>query len=289
MRRRGGSPIWVALRAVKLADGRLMAFCQDITERKRAEAALRELNADLERRVAMRTAELEATNRELESFSYSVSHDLRAPLRAIQGFSRILLEDCLPTLDETGREYLNRVCTSVDRMGRLIEDLLGLSRISRTKAVKVTVDLSAIARDAAEELRLADPQRDADFVIAPGVRVVGDPGLLRIVLQNLLGNAWKFTGKKPRARIEFGIVTSAAGQTTCFVRDEGAGFDMAYADQLFGVFKRLHPESEFPGTGIGLATVRRIVASHGGRIWAEAEPDRGATFFFTLAAAPPED
>ncbi|MCG3113272.1 MAG: PAS domain S-box protein [Candidatus Manganitrophus sp. SB1] len=260
---------------------RLAGTILDVTERKEAEEAIRRLNQDLERRVAERTAQLEAVNKEIESFSYSVSHDLRAPLRAMGGFSRVLLARYSDRLDPQGRDFLQRVDAASQRMAALIEDLLNLSRITRRVMRKAPLDLTALARSIAEELQAADPKRRVTFLIQDRMKAEGDRGLLRIALENLLGNAWKFTSKRPKAIIEFGRVEQE-GKPTYFVRDNGAGFDMAYADKLFGAFQRLHSMSEFEGTGIGLATVQRIIHRHGGEVWAEAEVEKGATFYFTL-------
>ena len=238
-------------------------MAREIAERKRAEEAL------------------EAANKELEAFSYSVSHDLRAPLRSIDGFSQALLEDYAERLDEQGRDYLHRVRAASQRMAHLIDDMLKLSHVTRAELSREEVDLSALAQEIAAELRRAQPGREVEFTVASGLRVHGDPKLLRIVIENLLGNAWKFTGKHSGARIEFGM-THRDGKPAYFVRDNGVGFDMAYAGKLFGAFQRLHDSREFPGTGIGLATVQRVIHKHGGRVWAEGEVEKGATFYFSL-------
>jgi len=237
----------------------------------------------LEERVAERTAALAAVNKELEAFAYSVSHDLRAPLRGMDGFSQALLEDYASQLDATGQDYLRRVRAGSQRMGYLIDDLLKLSRLTRTEMQWERVDLSALAHEIAADLRRTQPERQVEFVIADGVVASGDARLLRVVLENLLGNAWKFTSKQALARIEFGHA-EGEGESVYFVRDNGAGFDMAYAGRLFGAFQRLHSTTEFEGTGIGLATVQRIIHRHGGRAWAEGAVDQGATFYFALAA-----
>jgi CHASE1-domain containing sensor protein/signal transduction histidine kinase len=262
-----------------------ISFALDVfAEKKRreqAEEGLRRLNIELEQRVQERTHQLEVANNELEAFSYSVSHDLRAPLRSIDGFSQILLKKYQAQLDVTGSDYLQRVRRASQRMGQLIDDLLQLSRVTRSSLKQERVDLSEIAENVAAELRKASPEHQVDWVLQHGMSVHADPGLLRVVMDNLLGNAWKFTGKKTDARIEVGQC-DCNGEEAFFVRDNGDGFNMDYAHKLFGAFQRLHGASEFEGTGIGLATVRRIVQRHHGRVWAEGVEGRGATFYFTL-------
>lgn len=237
--------------------------------------------ADLEQRVLARTAELEAVNKELEAFTYAVSHDLRAPLRHIAGYAAMLREDYADAVGEQGVRYLSQLDKAVQRMEALIGDLLALSRTTQATLQYEPVDLSQIARDIVADLQAAEPSRHAVITIAEQLTTQGDPRLLRVVLENLLGNAWKFTRNRSTARIEVGANRATDG-TVFFVRDNGAGFDMQYAGKLFGVFQRLHSEKEFPGSGIGLATVQRILVKHRGRIWAEAAADAGATFYFTL-------
>jgi PAS domain S-box-containing protein len=252
----------------------------DVTERKHAEVAVRTLNRELEDRVRERTRELQQVNRELESFAYSVSHDLRAPLRAIDGFSQALLEDYGRQFDEVAHDYLNRVRNAAQRMGMLIDDLLQLSRVSRSEMIRETVDLKALAVEAMDDLKANEPERHIVLNIDDSLLVEGDPRLLRIMLDNLLGNAWKFTRHNASSEISF---RRESGDPSIFsIKDNGVGFDMRHAEKLFGAFQRLHRTSDFPGTGVGLATVQRIVHRHGGRIWAEAEIDKGATFYFTL-------
>lgn len=255
----------------------LDGILEDISERKLQSEHIQTLNEHL----ANRSAELEVINRELESFSYSVSHDLRAPLRAMDGFSSTLLTDYGDKLDERGRDRLLRVRRAAQKMAHLIDDLLNLSRVSRAELEWEEVDLSELAQNTLAELQQADPQRPVNIQIAENIRVCGDCRLLGIVLTNLLNNAWKFTATKTRAIIEVGH-EELEGETVFFVRDNGAGFDMAYAGKLFGAFQRLHDAGEFPGTGIGLATVQRVIHKHGGRIWAKSAVDAGATFYFTI-------
>ena len=288
-----------SVRAPKLGEDELGAltdaFNQMLGRIEDQKDELQRHAADLERRVETRThelqerneslrrnaAELLAANTELDAFAYSVSHDLRAPLRSIDGFSQVLLEDYAAQLDEAGRESLHRVRAASQRMGTLIDDLLKLARVTRAEMRTEDVDLSGMARDIASELQRAAPERQVEFAIAAGLKARGDARLLRVALDNLLRNSWKYTAKQPGPRVEFGSVEANGGQAF-MVRDNGAGFDMKYADKLFGVFQRLHSAADFEGTGIGLATVRRIITRHGGRIWAEGAVDQGATFYFTL-------
>ena len=253
----------------------------ELKERKKAEKEVQQLNQELEQRVIERTTQLEATNKELESFSYSVSHDLRAPLRSIDGFSYALLEDYYEQLDEKGKNYLNRVREAAQRMAQLIDDLLNLARVTRASMNPGRVDLSAIAKLICDELMEDDKQRSAEFIITPDMVDRADSTLMKIVLQNLLDNAWKFSSKRAETRIEFGMLDKH-GIRTYFIRDNGAGFNMKYADKLFSPFQRLHQSTEFPGTGIGLATIQRIIQRHKGKVWAEGEVDKGATIYFTL-------
>jgi PAS domain S-box-containing protein len=261
--------------------GGIIIFSELITERKRAEEELRLLNAELEERVRARTVDLESANRELQAFAHSVSHDLRAPLRGIDGWSLALLEDCGEQLGAQGRACLGRVRSEAQRMGTLIDDLLHLSRVSRAELDPVTVDLTALAATLVSRLKEANPARSIEFILEPNLTCTGDPQLLEIALTNLLTNAVKFTGTRTPALVEFGQ-TQYEGAPAFFVRDNGVGFDMAYAKLLFAPFQRLHKTSEFPGTGIGLATVQRVIHRHGGRIWAQAKVGEGATLYFTL-------
>ena len=260
------------------ADGKLMyATAKDITDRKLIEAKIAALNKEL----AQRAVALEAANAELEAFSYSVSHDLRAPLRSIDGFSLALLEDYGGKLGEEGDDFLRRVRAATQRMAQLIDDMLQLSRVSRGDFTREDVDLSKMAHSLVASYRVKHPERDVEFTMPDGIIVEGDYRLLHVVLDNLIGNAWKYTSKVEKARIEMGALP-VEGTTAYFIRDNGAGFDQNYAGKLFGAFQRLHTAAEFEGTGVGLATVRRIINRHGGRVWAGGIVDRGATFYFTL-------
>ncbi|MCX4187561.1 ATP-binding protein [Methylophaga sp. OBS4] len=277
---------YVKLHAVPLVDENgttleWIGIIDDIHEQVQSNEEIKRLNAELEHRVEQRTAELEHANKELEAFSYSVSHDLRSPLRSIDGFSQALLEDYEKALDETGRSYLNRVRAAAQRMGVLIDDLLKLSRVSRAEINCRDLNLSEIVQTIVNELKDSDPERQVSINIEPDVNAYGDVQLLYVALENLLNNAWKYSSKKAAAKIEFG--TDNQNDTPCYyVKDNGAGFDMAYAGRLFGAFQRLHDTHDFPGTGVGLATVQRIIHRHGGHIWVEAEVDNGAVFYFTL-------
>jgi PAS domain S-box-containing protein len=259
---------------------------RDISERREAEMAIRNLNADLEQRVHARTVQVEDLNKELETFNYSVSHDLRAPLRRIAGLVKALEEDCAGKMDSQGKRLIQDIQASTLHMTGLIQALLKLASFSTGKLQWNSTDLTSMAHVIATELKQSDPGRHVEFVVGEDVTAAGDATLLRVVMENLLGNAWKFTSHRDSARIEFGVAPQTNKGAVYFVRDNGAGFDMKYADRLFGAFQRLHAESEFPGTGIGLASVQRIVFRHGGHIWAESSGRQGATFYFTLEAFP---
>jgi PAS domain S-box-containing protein len=285
-----GRRVWVRSVAEALRDDsgkitRIHGSCQDITERKRAQESILQLNVELEDRVRRRTAQLEAVNQELEAFSYSVSHDLRSPLNTIDGFSQLMERMGVDKFGEQGRHYLSRIRAGTRQMGELIEGLLSLAKLARDPLKSATVDLAAIARRAEQACREREPERQVHMHIQEDLLARGDPLLLSVVMDNLVGNAWKFTSKQPLARIDVGREAGAGGETVYFVKDNGAGFDMAYANKLFGTFQRLHSPSDFSGTGIGLATVQRIISRHGGRVWAHAVEGQGAVFYFTLGAA----
>lgn len=274
-----GSYRWLWWKSHYLAEGGLIyATARDVTEQKQVQEDIRQLNETLQERAT----QLDASNQELEAFSYSVSHDLRAPLRGISGFAQALEEHSKAVLDETAQSYLLRVRRAADRMGYLIDDLLKLSRLTRAEMHLEPVNLSHQAEAILAQLKQRDPQRQVEWVVQPEVVVTADAALMHVLLENLLENAWKFTSKNPKARIEVGQLSVPAGEKICHVRDNGVGFDMRYATKLFGAFQRLHSMVEFPGTGIGLATVQRVVRRHGGRVWADSELNVGSTFFFVV-------
>lgn len=287
LRRKDGTEFWASFSVAAVDPNDISRgavwVCEDATARKQAQEAVRELNQALERRVAERTAQLEAANRELEAFSYSVSHDLRAPLRAITGFAQAIEQSEGQALSVAGLEYLGRVQGNARRMSQLIEDLLAFARLGRQETLEREIELTELASTVLPELARAHPRAEIRLDELPRVR--GDHAMLRQVFENLIGNALKFSARRERPQVEIGAADMPQGRAV-FVRDNGAGFDMAYAERLFQVFQRMHSQDEFEGTGVGLALVRRIVERHGGRIWADARPDAGATFYFTLAERP---
>jgi PAS domain S-box-containing protein len=271
-------PVDISLSSMDTDDGMIaLAAIRDITDRKRTDEELRRARQDANRAAA----ELLDTNTELEAFNYAVAHDLRAPLRAVDGFSQALVDDYGGALGSEARDYLDRIRRNVQRMGEMIDSLLELSRLVRVPLDPVEVDLSAIVEEEGRAMQQTDPEREVEIVVAPGIVAHADPRLVRVLIDNLLGNAWKFTSPRDRARTEFGVEQND-GERTFFVRDDGVGFDERFADKLFAPFQRLHRSEEFPGSGIGLATVERIVRRHGGTIRAEGKIEEGATFRFTL-------
>jgi len=288
VRRRDGSEVEVEVFRQAQRSGQdwiIVGVLRDITERKQAQGEILNLNADLEERVRQRTEQLNAANKELEAFAYSLSHDLRTPLGAIDGFSNLLDTEIGGTVSERARHYLARIRAGVTYMSQLIDAMLLLAHVSRTTPRWVNVDLSGIAQAVLDGYQEREPARAVQWDIEPGLVVQGDPSLLRQVLDNLLGNAWKFTGRQAQARISLTREIDEHGAAVYAVKDNGAGFDMTYSEKLYGAFQRLHTTSEFPGTGIGLATVQRIIASHGGKVWADSVEGQGANFYFTLGIA----
>ena len=288
--RSDGGVRWVLTKARAFVDepgrehgkpDRLIGTVVDITDRRRKQREAQELKHELEEKVRERTSRLTALNKELETFAYSASHDLRAPLRKIAAFSHAILQSAESTLSPDDQGYLDSIRAAAAKMQKLIDDQLNLARVTQKPLVPTACNFSAIAREIADDLQKSEPDRRVQFVIASNAGEKADCGLMTIALRNLLANAWKFTSKHPSARIEFGVTTTGE-RTVYFVRDDGAGFDMQFADKLFGTFQRLHSEEQFPGTGVGLGLVERIVRRHRGRLWAAAGIEKGATFFFTL-------
>lgn len=277
-------PIELTITQIQGSAGQALytGYLRDISDRKRAEEELHRLNVELEERVRQRTAELQAAVDELEAFSYSVSHDLRAPLRSIDGFSQALVEDAGPLLPAEARRHVDRIRGATQRMAHLIDDLLTLSKVSRGEMMRARIDVSDLASRVCAEIARHSPHRSVSVTIAPAMSASGDPQLFRVALENLLDNAWKFTSGRAHAQIDVGQLAHNESGPVFYVRDNGAGFDPMYVDKLFVPFQRLHAASEFPGTGIGLATVRRIMHRHGGRVWAEGQPGQGACVYFTL-------
>ena len=283
-----GRRIWVRSTGEAVRDNtgkiiRLQGAFQDITERMEQQQEILRLNNELEERVRQRTAQLANANKELESFAYAVSHDLRSPLNTVDAFSQLLLKLDAENISDKGKHYLDRIGAGVRHMGQLIEGLLTLAHLSRGAIRPEAVDLSALARRIANQVSKHEPARQLQVNIQDGLHAMGDARLLSTVFQNLLDNAWKFTSRQAQAQVDVGCQPGAHGETVFFVKDNGAGFDMAYSHKLFGTFERLHSPGEFPGTGIGLATVKRVIERHGGRVWAESKVNEGATFYFTLS------
>ena len=286
---KSGEEFWLELDIVPIADStgkftHWVAIGRDISERKLAEEAILRLNNELEDRVQRRTYQLEMTNKALEAFSYSVSHDLRSPLITVNGFTELLLKSDGNQISEKGKFYLKHIRAGSTKMGDLIDGLLSLAKIFRSILNRSNVDLTKMCLKLMQELKDSEPDRDVAIDVQAGLMINADPAMLTVAMQNLIGNAWKYSVKAPHAHVQIGSETLEDGLVCIFVRDNGPGFDMAYADKLFEVYERLHQETEFPGTGIGLANVKRVVERHGGRIWAEALPGQGATFRFTLEA-----